>query len=391
FFPPFGLPQPRGRALTFPLLLFFSLSSPLSLLAQEEGTLTLQQVVSQVLAVHPLTQAAQARVQAALGMVRQARAYANPAFTFTNNEATDERAYGLTQSLEWPFKRSYRIGVAEAEEQVAEEEQNSVRQEVIAAAREAFLSALLAQEGNRVAEAFVEATQQLRRSTEKLFQEGDIAEFEVVKAGVEAMRAETDLEKARGQLKTALAGLNLLLARAEDSPLALASSLLALPPVRSMAELFPLAEEQNPLLIAQRRMVEKERLNLKLAWASLVPDFSIDAARGEAEEGVGPLVGLTFSFPLWDRKEGAIASARSKVAEAEATLQATQLQVRQTLLRAYRDWEVASRQVEAFAKGLVVQAEQAAALAAHSYREGEGDLLGVLDAERSLLAVRRDY
>ena len=391
FFPPFGPLRPGGRPLPFALLLFFSLSLPLSLLAQEEGTLTLQQVVSQVLAVHPLTQAAQARVQAALGMVRQARAYANPAFTFTNNEATEERTYGLTQSLEWPFKRTYRIGVAEAEEQVAEGEQNSARQEVIAAAREAFLSALLAQEGNRVAEAFVEATQQLRRSTEKLFQEGDIAEFEVVKAGVEAMRAETDLEKARGQLKTALAGLNLLLARAEDSPLALASSLLALPPVRSMAELFPLAEEQNPLLIAQRRMVEKERLNLKLAWASLVPDFSIDAARGEAEEGVGPLVGLTFSFPLWDRKEGAIASARSKVAEAEATLQATQLRVRQTLLKAYRDWEVASRQVDAFAKGLVVQAEQAAALAEHSYREGEGDLLGVLDAERSLLSVRRDY
>src|SRR6266704_820959 len=87
----------------------------LLLLAQEEGALTLQQVVSQVLAVHPLTQAARARVQAALGMVRQARAYANPAFTFTNNEATEERTYGLTQSLEWPFKRTYRIGVAEAD------------------------------------------------------------------------------------------------------------------------------------------------------------------------------------------------------------------------------------------------------------------------------------
>jgi cobalt-zinc-cadmium efflux system outer membrane protein len=283
--------------------------------------------------------------------------------------------------------------VAEAEEQVAEGEQNGARQEVIAAAREAFLSALLAQEGNRVAVAFVETTQQLQRSTEKLFQEGDIAEFEVIKAGVETMRAQTDLEKARGQLKTALAGLNLLLGRAEDSPLALAGSLLARPSVRPLAELFPLAEEQNPLLTAQRQIVEKERLNLKLAWASLVPDLSIDAARGEAqrEKTTGPLVGLTFSFPLWDRKEGAIAAARSKVAEAEATLRATQLQVRQALLRAYRNWEVAAGQVEAFARGLVVQAEQAATLAEQSYREGEGDLLGVLDAERSLLAVRRDY
>ena len=350
-------------------------------------------MVRQVLAAHPLTQAARARVQAALGMTRQARAYTNPTFTFTNSEFIFERTYSLTQPLEWPFKRTYRIGVAEAEEQIAEGEQRSVRQEVIAAAREAFLSVLLAQEGNRVATAFVEATQRLQSSTEKLFQEGDIAEFEVIKARVEAMRAETDLEKLRGQLQTARSGLNLLLGRAEDSPLALVGSLLTPPSVPALVELLPLAEEQNPLLAAQRRMVEREQLNLKLAWASLVPDFAVDVGHGEDRQtGItGPIVGLSFSFPLWDRKEGAIAAARSKVAVAEASVRATQLQVHQTLLTAYRNWEVARGQVEAFAKGLVVQAEQAASLAEQSYHEGAGDLLGVLDAERSLLTVRRDY
>ncbi len=363
------------------------------LCAQEDGSFTLPEVVRQVLAAHPLTQAAQARVSAALGMVRQARAYPNPAFTFTNNDFTFERTYGLTQSLEWPFKRNYRVGVAEAEEQIAEGEQNGVRQEVIAAAREAFLSVLLAREGNRIALAFVEATQHLQGSTEKLFQEGDIAEFEVIKARVEAMRAETDLEKVRGQLTTARSGLNLLLERAADAPLALEGSLLTPPSLPPLAELLPLAEAQNPLLVAQRRVVEREQLNLKLAWASLVPDFSVDVARGEDRKAgvTGPLVGLTFSFPLWDRKEGAIAAARSKVAVAEASVRATQLQVHQTLLTAYRNWEVARGQVEAFAKGLVVQAEQAASLAEQSYHEGAGDLLGVLDAERSLLTVRRDY
>ena len=350
-------------------------------------------MVRQVLAAHPLTQAARARVQAALGMTRQARAYTNPTFTFTNSEFIFERTYSLTQPLEWPFKRTYRIGVAEAEEQIAEGEQNGVRQEVIAAAREAFLSVLLAQEGNRVATAFVEATQRLQSSTEKLFQEGDIAEFEVIKARVEAMRAETDLEKLRGQLQTARSGLNLLLGRAEDSPLALVGALLTPPSVPALVELLPLAEEQNPLLTAQRRMVEREQLNLKLAWASLVPDFAVDVGHGEDRQtGItGPIVGLSFSFPLWDRKEGAIAAARSKVAVAEASVRATQLQVHQTLLAAYRNWEVARGQVEAFAKGLVVQAEQAASLAEQSYREGAGDLMGVLDAERSLLTVRRDY
>src|SRR5437660_8660687 len=104
--------QLQRWVLASTLLLIF----PLSLSAQEEGPLTLHGVVRRILAVHPLTQAAQARVEAALGMVRQARAYANPSFNFTHSDFILERTYSLTQPLEWPFKRTYRIGVAKAEE-----------------------------------------------------------------------------------------------------------------------------------------------------------------------------------------------------------------------------------------------------------------------------------
>lgn len=144
-----------GRALAFTLIFSF-LSVPLSLSAREGGSLTLSETVRQVLAVHPLTQAAQARVAVALGMVRQARAYANPAFKFAHNDFTRERTYGLTQFLEWPFKRTYRIGAAKAEEQIAESEQEGVRQDLIAAAREAFFSVLLTQEQSRVAQVYEE-------------------------------------------------------------------------------------------------------------------------------------------------------------------------------------------------------------------------------------------
>jgi outer membrane protein, heavy metal efflux system len=381
----------RFCRLYFTMVVLLWRSSVLS--AQELPPLTLQEVEGQVLAVHPLTQAAQARVEAALGMARQARAYPNPTFAFANNNFALERTFGLTQSIEWPFRRGYRIGAAQADEQITEGEQASVRQDVIAAAREAFFTVLLAQESERIAAAFVQATRQLQGSTEKLFQEGDIAEFDVMKIKVETLRAETDLGKAQGQLQTARSGLNVLLRRTEGSPLVLAGSLLTLRPVRSLAELLSAAEEQSPLLIVQRRTVEREQLNLKLARTALLPDVSIDVTHGEDRSTgrVAPLLGLSFTIPLWDRKEGATDAARHKLVEAEATLRATQLQVHQTLLTAYHNWEVAKGQVEAFSKGLVGQAEQAAALAALSYREGAGDLLAVLDAERSLLTVRRDY
>jgi cobalt-zinc-cadmium efflux system outer membrane protein len=187
--------------------------------------------------------------------------------------------------------------------------------------------------------------------------------------------------------------LNLLLEREEGRPVTLTGSLSTPPVVPSLEGLTAQAEEQNPQLAVQRQIVERERLNVKLAWSALVPDPAIDIAkRDNLGPGVsGPIIGLSFVVPLWDRKEGAIAAARSRLAAAEATLRANRLQVHQTLLTAYRNWETASGQVTLFSQGLVSQAEEAATLAERRYQEGEGDLLGVLDARRSLLAVRRDY
>jgi cobalt-zinc-cadmium efflux system outer membrane protein len=386
----------QKRQFVFPVLvsigLFLSSSASLApISAQEVEALTLNDVMTRVLAAHPLTQAAQARVQAASGLTRQAGAYANPTFSFEDSDPSREHTYGLKQPLEWPFKRTYRIGIAQADERIAKSEQGNTRQELIAAAREAFFQVLLAQESHRVAEAFAVTTAQLLESIAKRFQEGDAPEFEVTKAKVESLRAATEVEKIRNQLATARASVNLLLGRGENAALALNGSLLAAPPVPLLTELLARAEEQNAQLTAQKQKVEREQLNLKLVSSTLTPDPEVSIAKRDSAGVSGPLVGLAFSIPLWDRKEGEIAAARSRVEEAEATLRATRLRLHQALSTAYRHWETATKQVEAFVHGLVTQAEEAATLAQLSYQEGEGDLLSVLDAQRSLLLVRRDY
>jgi len=361
--------------------------------AQDLPPLTLRAVVNQVLTTHPLTAAAAARVQAALGVVQQAGAYVNPEFAIAHNEFSREQTAGLRQVFEWPLKRQYRIGAALADEKVIESDQETVRQDLIAAAREAFFRVLVAQDNVHVADSFAGTTAQLQLVTNTRWQAGDIPEFEVTKARVETLKAEKDQEVARGQLVTAYAGLNLLLGRSEAEPVSLAGSLQRVPSLPPLAELYIAAEAQNPLLLAQRQTVGRERMNVDLARASRIPDLAIDLTRGEDLRSgiVGPLVGLSFALPLWDRREGAIAAAVGKLREAEAVLQAIQLQVRQAVLAAYRNWETAQRQAEVFTSGLLVQAEEAAALAERSYQEGEGDLLGVLDAQRSLLAARREY
>lgn len=405
---PSPLPRPAATMtdvkhlmrMCFPRLFFYAASlflvcSVFPILAQAgellREPLSLHNVVQRVLATHPSTQAAQARVLTALGLTRQAGAYANPRFSFEDNDPPHEYTYGLTQPLEWPFKRTYRIGIAKADEQIAKSVQGETRQDLIAAAREAFFQVLLAQESSYIAETFAATTARLQEAVERRFQEGDVPEFEVTKARVESLRAATDLEKTKGQLTTVRAGLSLLLGEREEAPLVLNGSLLLALQVPSFAEVLTRAEEQNAQLTAQKQKVEREQMNLRLAWSVLVPDPEVSIAKKDIVGVSGPVVGLSFSLPLWDRNEGAIAAARGQVEEAEATLRATRLQLHQSLLTAYRNWETATKQVEAFTQGLIAQAEESAALAQRSYEEGAEDLLSVFDAQRSLLSVRRDY
>lgn len=405
---PSPLPRPAATMtgvkhfmrMCFPRLCFYAaslfllwLALPIPAQAGEavREPLSLHNVVQRVLATHPFTQAAQARVLTALGLTRQAGAYANPRFSFEDNDPSHEYTYGLTQPLEWPFKRTYRIGIAKADEQIAKIAQGETRQDLIAVAREAFFQVLLAEESNHIAETFATTTARLQEAVQKRFQEGDVPEFEVTKARVESLRAATDLEKTKGQLISVRAGLSLLLGEREEAPLVLNGSLLLAPQVPSFAELLTRAEEQNAQLTAQKQKVEREQMNLRLAWSVLVPDPEVSIAKKDIVGVSGPVVGLSFSMPLWDRNEGAIAAARGQVEEAEAILRATRLQLHQALLTAYRNWETATQQVEAFTQGLVAQAEEAAALAQRSYEEGAEDLLSVFDAQRSLLSVRRDY
>jgi len=123
------------RFFAFSLAVILLLWEGSLLSAQETESLTLTGVVKQVLVAHPLTQASQARIQTASGMTRQAGAYANPTFAFELNDPSRERTYGLKQPLEWPFKRTYRIDIAKADEHLVESEQRGIRQDLIAVAR----------------------------------------------------------------------------------------------------------------------------------------------------------------------------------------------------------------------------------------------------------------
>ena len=100
---------------------------------------------------------------------------------------------------------------------------------------------------------------------------------------------------------------------------------------------------------------------------------------------------MTFSVPLWNRREGQIAQARANIDLANAQLEQQRLQLLREVDSAHARVLISQRQIETFEAGLLRSAETALQVVEAAYRFGERGFIEVLDAQRTLRLVRSDY
>ena len=101
-------------------------------------------------------------------------------------------------------------------------------------------------------------------------------------------------------------------------------------------------------------------------------------------------VGVVMSIPLFDRRDGPVGEAVAALERARAVLRDRELQTRQAVESAYRQYEIAESQVSALESGVVKQAESALRVAEAAYRHGERGILDFLDAQRVFRQARND-
>ena len=103
------------------------------------------------------------------------------------------------------------------------------------------------------------------------------------------------------------------------------------------------------------------------------------------------LFGVSLPLPLWNRREGQIAQAEAGIDLADAQLETQRAQLLRELDSAYARLSIMQRQLQTFEAGLLRSAEHALQVAEAAYRFGERGFLEVLDAQRTLRAVRTEY
>ena len=401
-----GLAAPTATRAVGPLILQASPPSKPADAGDRErhvaAPLTLPEVVDRFLRRNLAVEAARSRVDVAQAERIASRLRPNPTVTVLGNQfalsgpTPFSELYELSatyaQPIEWPEKRRLRREVGDLTVSVAEAQLADVLRQRLADVKRAFYEAVLAAN-------LLELARENRRSYDDLvalnqtrFEEGAIAEGELLKVKLERVKFDTAV--AQAQLAARQATIKLLaLLDAEDvdsatpvtGDLAFTAAPLDLNALRAQA-----LQTSTIVQVAERGVgLAERRIGLEQARVTPEPTPFLGYQRVGPDNAI--LFGVSVPLPLFDRNQGGIARARAEAGLSRTDLTQARIRVLAEVESAFRGWESARDRVVVFERGLLAQADESRAIALAAYQEGAVTLLAVLEAERARTEIRQQY
>jgi cobalt-zinc-cadmium efflux system outer membrane protein len=345
--------------------------------------LTEQQFLDDALPSHPGIAVAEADIAAASGVRRQMGVINNPVITW-ERESPDVAPRQDTWRLGWrlPFDgRKHRMAAADAEVAASRTELGATRLAIRLELRSLFASWYVAVEREALLRAHLERTRRLAGWLEARAEEGEAAGVEARRLKLEVEVVEREVAASRAEAlawRAATASWSVLV----TSDVGPARPLLPTPP--ATAEI-----EDRPDILALVHRVAAAESRLSLERRVLEPPV-ISAGWIEIRDGRqsfdGPVFGVIWPLPLFDRNQG-----KRQVAVAEADRARSEVEVSRRLalqqaaaaLASYSElFEAVVGGGSSAIEGGVVEAVFAA------FAAGEASLIDVLDALRATIDVQ---
>lgn len=371
--------------------------------AQElQEPLTLEQCISIALKKNPLIQSFHHQYRASLARVSQARAFPQPelsldydlqpkAFDF---KGSGEDYIGISQAVEFPGRRLLRGKIAKKESAEFLCDVEMAKLELIYQVKQAFYQLLLEQENGKYAEEnLTHANDFLNKAGEK-YQSGDVSKLEVLRARVEAARAENLRKVALNQIKLAKSRLNFLLAREKYQPIDIRGTLKKTVPHPGLDQLVTRALQLRPEIKKVKLALKREKLNRTQAYMSYLPDFSLGVARHRVNgEPTTWDVTLDFQVPLffWQPQKGEIAEANANIQSQQQELKYMGLSASLEVESAFHNAMAFKDQAEFFEKQVLKEAEEVYRMSMISYREGKIGSIELIVSRKTLIELKQSY
>ncbi len=368
---------------------------------ETRGTLILSHALQLALLKNAELALFSTEIQIKEAMSFQARRHPNPTVDFSasnlGNPAYEEfdgasLSLELSQLIELGGKRTARIQAANLTQELAVWDYETKRIDVMVQVAQAFIKVLAAQESLVLAEKMQTIADQMRASINTLFELGNVAAVEKNKAKI--VQSSTKIEYMRAEKILEISRKNLAATWGSSRPKfeSVIGNLEAIQVLPKRAFLIQKIKE-NPELARWTAEINQRNAMVALEKSKAVPDVTVSFGLNHnlIPNEAAMQIGISIPLPLFDQNRGSILAARYETNKAKETRKHKRFSLKRLLNTHYQQLEMAYEEIQILRDELIPNAKTAYEITKKGYQYGKFDLLTVLDAQRTLFTLQKQY
>lgn len=351
----------------------------------------------------PVLRSFKTRYDAAEGQVEQAGLRPNPVVgvemenAFGTGPFRDvqgaEVTLGISQLIETAGKRSKRRELARSKKSLIDWERELRVANLEADVRAVFIDVLLAQKSIELREAQLELTERSQSETQRLVEAARSSEVELSRSNLAVRQQDFAVQQAQRNLAAARGRLAVLWGDSLQTEYRVTGSVQLDSQVPELTALTALLPQTAYIGQYQSYFLNKEA-SLTLEKAKAKPDFEVFGGGRYFNEQSGNsafVVGVQIPWPLFDKNQGNIRSARAELRGVEHQQAITQRELLRALTNAYQTLVIAHEEATSLHADLLPSAEQTLKESEKAYEQGRFTLLSVLESRTTLFEIREAY
>ena len=364
--------------------------------------LTLRDALARSLKFNPSLASFAWQVRAREAAALQAGLLPNPEFSVEAENVFGSGAYSatgaaettaaLSQLIELGGDRARRREVATLGTELAGWDYQSRRLAVLMETGQSFIAVLTAQQGLEQAREIAELAENFFATVGARVEAGKVSPVEKSRAQVTLSAARTALAQAQTQLTAARRRLAAGWGASDPGFAKAIGHLGQLQPIPAEEEL-QVRLSGNPDLARWRTEIAQREASVGLARARRIPDLTVSVGGRNFREtnDNAAILGLSIPLPLFDRNQGGIAETRAELSVALHQRNAAYAQALAALAASYQVLSAGYVEADTLEKEVLPAAREAFEATQEGYRAGKFGFLEVLDAQRTLFEVTRQY
>jgi len=390
----------RKHGRRFGTFLFLMLlASFLSASAYEQKDFSLDDIIRIGLENNPWLAAQMSETKAKEEAFQASKRLFNPELEFQAGkgethdslETLNTRGVAVSQSLENPFKRHFRIQMSENGWRASESQFDFIKLELTYEIKAVFFKILLFESLRELSEKNLESISAIQKLIERRAQLGEVKQLEAIKLQVETLKARNGLNRIRTELSLAKEKLNALLNNSLPHDFSVTGRLAFSPLSEKDQSLLSQTLLEYPLLKKKEYEIQMAKNNLsRIKWQRL-PDFKLSGYSHRELDGTNTGIGLSLDIPIWNTQSREIAEAENLLQKIESERQALLLDMSTEVNSKLSQLRLSEQALGLFHTGLLKQAEESLKISEVSYREGEISLIDFLDSQRTHYSIMTDY